>query len=148
MSTNSVSLHRVLKATPEKVYRAFIEPDAYAAWLPPYGYVAAVQQMDVVVGGSYKMSFTNFTTGQIQSFGGKYLEIRPNSFLKCTDVFDDPNLPGEMITTVSFEKVSVGTEIKITQEGIPSVIPAEACYLGWEESLEKLKRLVETEVLD
>ena len=148
MTNNSVSLHRVFKASPEKVYRAFTEPNAYAAWLPPYGYVAAVYEMEVAVGGRYKMSFTNFSTGNVQSFGGKYLELEANTFIKYTDAFDDPNLPGDMITSIWFKKVSVGTELKITQEGIPSAIPAEACYLGWEESLEKLKRLVEAEVLD
>lgn len=148
MKSNSVKLHRVFRANPEKVYRAFTEPNAYSAWLPPYGYVGEVQQMEVYVGGSYKMSFTNFSTGNIQSFGGKYVEMEPNTFLKYTDVFDDANLPGEMITSVWFKKVSVGTEVNITQEGIPAAIPAESCYLGWQESLEKLKRLVESEVLD
>jgi uncharacterized protein YndB with AHSA1/START domain len=148
MANNSVTLHRVFKASPEKVYRAFTERSAFAAWLPPYGYVAEVQQMDVTAGGNYKMSFTNFTTGNIQSFGGRYLEIEANKLLKYSDAFDDPNLPGEMTTTVRFEQVSVGTELSITQEGIPAAIPPEACYLGWEESLEKLKRLVEAEVLD
>jgi uncharacterized protein YndB with AHSA1/START domain len=148
MANNSVSLHRVLKANPEKVYRAFTDPNAFSAWLPPYGYFAEVQQMEAHAGGGYKMSFTNFSTGKSQSFGGKYLEMEPNTFLKYTDIFDDPNLPGEMITTVWLKKVSVGTELKITQEGIPSVIPVEACYLGWQESLEKLKKLVEPEIPD
>ena len=148
MSANSVSLHRVIKASPEKVYRAFTEANAMAAWLPPYGYLCEVHQMETKVGGSYKMSFTNFSTGNAHSFGGKYLEIEPNKFLKYTDKFDDPNLPGEMITTVIFNKVSVGTELKITQEGIPPAIPAEMCYLGWQESLDKLKRLVEPEIPD
>jgi uncharacterized protein YndB with AHSA1/START domain len=148
MSTNSVSLHRVLKAKPEKVYRAFTEALAMAAWLPPYGFLCTVHLIEPHVGGSYKMSFTNFSTGNSHSFGGKYLELEPNKFLKYTDVFDDPNLPGEMITTVWLTKVSVGTELKVTQEGIPSVIPAEMCYLGWQESLEKLMKLVEPEIPD
>ena len=148
MTNNSVSLHRVLKADPEKVYRAFTTANALAAWIPPYGFVADVQQMDARVGGIYKMSFTNFSTGSIQSFGGKFLEMEPNKFLKYTDKFDDPNLPGDMMTTIRFKKVSVGTELTITQEGIPAVIPAEACYLGWQESLEKLKKLVEPEIPD
>ena len=148
MATNIVSLHRVLKAKPEKVYRAFTEAAAFLAWLPPYGYVAQIQQLDARVGGSYKMSFTNFSTGSTQSFGGKYVEMQPNILLKYTDVFDDPNLPGEMITTVSFKKVSIGTELSITQEGISEAIPIELCYLGWQESLEKLKKLVEPEIRD
>ena len=148
MKSNSVSLHRVLKANPEKVYRAFTEPNALSTWLPPYGYLCQVHQMEMHVGGSYKMSFTNFSTGNSQSFGGKYLEIDPSNFLKYTDKFDDPNLPGEMITSVWLKKVSVGTELKIVQEGIPSAIPVEMCYLGWQESLEKLKKLVEPEIPD
>jgi uncharacterized protein YndB with AHSA1/START domain len=148
MTNNTVSLHRVLKADPEKVYRAFTDPKAYTAWLPPYGFFAEVQQMEVRVGGRYKMSFTNFSTGKSQSFGGEYLELDPNTFIKYSDTFDDPNLPGEMITSVWFKKVSVGTELTITQEGIPSAIPVEACYLGWQESLEKLKQLVEPEISD
>ncbi|MNT00310.1 hypothetical protein D3C72_1347380 [compost metagenome] len=146
--SNSVTLHRVLKATPEKVYRAFIEPNALASWIPPYGFLCTVHSMEVRMGGKYKMSFTNFSTGNSHSFGGEYLELKPNEFLKYTDQFDDPNLPGEMITTVSLTKVSVGTEVKITQEGIPDVIPAEMCYLGWQESLEKLIKLVEPEIPD
>jgi uncharacterized protein YndB with AHSA1/START domain len=148
MSTNSVSFHRVLKANPSKVYRAFTEANALAAWLPPYGFVAEVHQLDARAGGGYKMSFTNFSTGTKQSFGGKYIEIKPNEFIKYTDKFDDPNLPGEMLTIVTFKNVSMGTELKITQEGIPSAIPVEACYLGWQESLEKLKKLVEPEIPD
>lgn len=148
MSTNSVSLHRVLKATPEKVYRAFTDAIALSSWLPPYGFLCVVHKFEPVVGGSFKMSFTNFSTGHSHSFGGKYLEIDPNSFLKYTDKFDDPNLPGEMITSVWLKKVSVGTELKVIQEGIPSVIPAEMCYLGWQESLDKLMRLVEPEIPD
>lgn len=148
MSTNSVSLHRVIKASPEKVYRAFTEANAIAAWLPPYGFVCTVQQMDVRAGGSFKMSFHNFSTGNGHSFGDNYVELKPGELLKYTDKFDDPNLPGEMITTVWLKKVMVGTEIKILQEGIPSVIPAEMCYLGWQESLEKLTKLVEPEIPD
>jgi uncharacterized protein YndB with AHSA1/START domain len=148
MANNSVSLHRVLKASPEKVYRAFTDPNAMAAWLPPYGFLCVVHQMDVRVDGTYKMSFTNFTTGNGHSFGGKYLEIKPNEFLKYTDKFDDPNLPGEMITSVWLKKVSVGTELKVTQEGIPAMIPVEMCYLGWQESLEKLAKLVEPVIPD
>ncbi|AFD06887.1 SRPBCC family protein [Solitalea canadensis] len=146
--SNSVTLHRVLKATPEKVYRAFIDPNALASWIPPYGFLCTVHSMEVRMGGKYKMSFTNFSTGNSHSFGGEYLELKPNEFLKYTDQFDDPNLPGEMITTVWLTKVSVGTEVKITQEGIPDVIPAEMCYLGWQESLEKLIKLVEPEIPD
>ena len=148
MATNSVTLHRVLKATPEKVYRAFTEPNAMSFWLPPYGFLCTVHQMDVRVGGSYKMSFTNFSTGSEHSFGGKFLEIKPNEFIKHTDKFDDPNLPGEMTASIWLKKVSVGTELKIVQEGIPSAIPTEMCYLGWQESLEKLAKLVEPEIPD
>jgi uncharacterized protein YndB with AHSA1/START domain len=148
MSSNSVSLHRVMKATPEKVYRAFTEANALSAWLPPYGFLCVVHKIDMNVGGSYKMSFTNFSTGNTHSFGGKYLEIDPNNFLKYTDKFDDPNFPGEMITSVWIKKVSCGTDLKIIQEGIPAAIPAEMCYLGWQESLEKLTKLVEPEIPD
>jgi len=148
MTNNSVTLHRVLKATPEKVYRAFTEPKAISFWLPPYGFLCEVHQMDARAGGSYKMSFTNFSTGNGHSFGGDFLEIKPNEFIKHTDKFDDPNLPGEMITSIWLKKVSVGTELKIVQEGIPSVIPTEMCYLGWQESLEKLAKLVEPEIPD
>ena len=148
MSDNSVSFHRVLKASPEKVYRAFTQANALASWLPPYGFLCTVHEMIVKVDGTYKMSFHNFSTGNSHSFGGKYLEIKPNEFLKYTDKFDDPNLPGEMITSVWLQKVSVGTEIKILQEGIPAVIPVEMCYLGWQESLEKLTKLVEPEIPD
>jgi len=148
MSNNSVSLHRVLKTTPEKVYRAFTESNALASWLPPYGFLCTVHEMNVQVGGTFRMSFHNFSTGNGHSFGGKYVEIKPNEFLKYTDKFDDPNLPGEMTTSVWLQKVSVGTEIKILQEGIPSVIPVEMCYLGWQESLEKLAKLVEPEIPD
>jgi uncharacterized protein YndB with AHSA1/START domain len=148
MSTNSVALHRVLTTTPEKVYRAFTDANAMASWLPPYGYLCVVHSMDAKVGGTYKMSFINFTTGNGHSFGGKFLELKPNEFLKYTDKFDNPNLPGEMITSVWIKKVSAGTELKVTQEGIPEMIPADMCYLGWQESLEKLKKLVEPEIPD
>ena len=148
MSSNSVSLHRVLKATPEKVYRSFTDANAMAAWIPPYGFVCTVQQFDARIGGSYKMTFINFSTGNGHSFGGNFLEMKPNEFLKYSDKFDDPNLPGEMITSVWLKKVSCGTELKVLQEGIPAVIPVEMCYLGWQESLEKLKNLVEPEIPD
>ena len=148
MANNSVTLHRVLKASPEKVYRAFVEPNAMASWIPPYGFLCIVHEMEVKVGGKYRMSFQNFTTGNSHSFGGKYVEMKPNEFLKYTDQFDDPNLPGEMITSVWLQKVSAGTDIKITQENIPEMIPVEMCYLGWQESLEKLKKLVEPEIPD
>ncbi len=148
MSENNVSLHRVLKASPEKVFRAFTEALAIAAWLPPYGFLCTVHEMNVEVGGSFRMSFTNFTTGNGHSFGGNYLEIKPNELLKYSDKFDDPNLPGEMTTTVWLKKSIVGTEIKILQENIPSAIPADMCYLGWQESLEKLAKLVEPEIPD
>ena len=148
MSDNSVSLHRVLKATPEKVYRAFTEANAIASWLPPYGFLCTVHEMNVQVGGTFRMSFHNFSTGNGHSFGGNYVEIKPNEFLKYTDKFDDPNLPGEMVTSVWLQKVSAGTDIKILQEGIPAVIPVEMCYLGWQESLEKLTKLVEPEIPD
>ncbi len=148
MTSNNVTLHRVIKATPEKVYRALTEPNAMSFWLPPYGFLCVVHQMDVRVGGSYKMSFTNFSTGNGHSFGGNFLEINPNEFIKHTDKFDDPNLPGEMTTSIWLKKVSVGTELKIVQEGIPSAIPTEMCYLGWQESLEKLVKLVEPEIPD
>lgn len=146
--SNNVSLHRVLKASPEKVYRAFTEATAIASWLPPYGFLCTVHEMDAKTGGTYRMSFQNFSTGNSHSFGGSYLELKPNEFLKYTDQFDDPNLPGEMITTVSLRNTIAGTEIKITQEGIPEAIPAEMCYLGWQESLEKLAKLVEPEIPD
>ena len=148
MAGNSVSLHRVLKTSPEKVYRAFTEATAIASWLPPYGFLCTVHEMDVKTGGTFRMSFHNFSTGNGHSFGGKYIEVQPAKFLKYTDQFDDPNLPGEMITSVWLQKVSVGTEIKILQEGIPEVIPAEMCYLGWQDSLDKLSKLVEPEIPD
>jgi uncharacterized protein YndB with AHSA1/START domain len=145
---STVQLHRVIRATPERIYRAFLDADAMAKWLPPNGFTGKVHQMDAKVGGSYKMSFTNFTTGKSHSFGGKYLELKPNERLRYTDAFDDPNLPGNMDTTVSLKKVSVGTELKVVQEGIPDAIPAEACYLGWQESLTLLAKLVEAEIPD
>jgi uncharacterized protein YndB with AHSA1/START domain len=146
--SNSVSLHRILKASPEKVFRAFTQASAIASWLPPYGFLCKVHEMKAEKGGTFKMSFENFSTGNSHSFGGTYLELKPNEFLKYTDKFDDPNLPGEMITAVSLRKTIAGTEIKISQEGIPDVIPAEMCYLGWQESLEKLAKLVEPEIQD
>lgn len=148
MSINKVQLHRVIAAPPQKVFRAFTEPDAMASWLPPYGFVAKVHSMDVKEGGSYKMSFINFTTGNGHSFGGTYLEIKHNELIKYTDKFDDPNLPGEMITTIQLKAVSCGTELIAIQEGIPSVIPTEMCYLGWQDSLDKLKKLVEPNIPD
>ncbi len=148
MSTNTVRLHRVIAAKPEKIYRAFLEPDALARWLPPNGFTCKVHQMDPKVGGSYKMSFTNFTTGKSISFGGVYRELVPNEHLRYSDNFDDPNLSGEIQVTVTLKKVSVGTELSIVQEGIPAVIPLEACYLGWQESLANLARLVEPEIPD
>jgi uncharacterized protein YndB with AHSA1/START domain len=135
LESSSASFHRVLKATPEKVIRAFTEPEAMSFWLPPYGFLCVVHQLEAHTGGSYKMSFINFSTGSRQSFGGEFLEIKPGEFMKHTDKFDDPNLPGEMITSIRLNKVSCGTELKITQEGIPAVIPIELCYLGWQESL-------------
>jgi len=148
MSNNSVSLHRVIKTSPEKLYRAFTEATAIASWLPPYGFLCTVHEMNVQAGGSFKMSFHNFSTGNGHSFGGKYLEIKPNELLKYTDKFDDPNLPGEMITTVWLRKVIGGTELKVLQEGIPAAIPVEMCYLGWQDSLDKLTKLVEPEIPD
>lgn len=148
MTNQSVSLHRVIKASPEKVFRAFAEPVAHATWLPPYGFVCTIQQMDFKVGGQFKMTFTNFSTGNSHSFGGTYQEIKPNQFIKYTDRFDDPNLPGEITTTVWLNAVSCGTELKVLQEGIPKEIPAEMCYLGWQESLEKLIKLVEPVIPD
>jgi uncharacterized protein YndB with AHSA1/START domain len=145
-TTNTVQLHRVLRATPDRVYRAFLDPDAMAKWLPPNGFTGKVHQMDAQAGGSYKMSFTNFTSGHGHSFGGKYLELKKNELIRYTGVFDDANLPGEMRTTVSIKPVSCGVELSVTQEGIPSVIPTEACYLGWQESLALLAKLVEAEI--
>ena len=148
MSTNTIRLHRVLRAPADRIYRAFLDPDAMAKWLPPNGFTGKVHHMDAKVGGTYKMSFTNFTSGKSHSFGGKYLELSPNERLRYTDVFDDPNLPGEMITTIQLTKVSVGTDVHIEQSGIPGVIPPEACYLGWQESLTLLAQLVEAEILN
>jgi uncharacterized protein YndB with AHSA1/START domain len=148
MSNNSVSLHRVIKTTPEKLFRAFTEATALASWLPPYGFLCTVHEHDAKVGGTYRMSFHNFTTGSSHSFGGKYIEVKPNEFLKYTDQFDDPNMPGEMITTVSIKKNLAGVELKVTQEGIPPMIPAEMCYLGWQDSLEKLIKMVEPNIPD
>lgn len=142
----TVRLHRVLTAKPEKVYRAFIEADAMAKWLPPNGFTCTVHQMDAKVGGGFKMSFRNFTTGNGHSFGGKYLELKPGERLRYTDTFDDPNLPGEMQVTVTLKAVSCGTDIDIVQEGIPDMIPTEMCYLGWQESLRNLAKLVEPEI--
>ena len=148
MATNTVKLHRVLRAKAERVYRAFLDADAVAKWLPPHGFTCKVHHMDVKVGGRFKMSFTNFSTGKSHSFGGKYLELQPNKRIRYTDVFDDPNLPGEMITTVELREVFCGTELNVTQEGIPSAIPAEACYMGWQESLILLAQLVDPEITD
>ena len=146
MPTGTVRLHRVLRAPPERVYRAFLNPDAMAKWLPPHGFTCAVHHMEAKVGGTYKMSFTNFTTGGSHSFGGTYLELVPHERIRHTDTFDDPALPGEMQTTVSLKRVSCGTELSIVQEGIPEAIPAEACYLGWQESLALLAQLVEPDI--
>ena len=146
--TNTVRLHRVLRATPERVYRAFLDADAMVKWLPPNGFTCKVHHLDTKVGGTFKMSFTNFTTQKSHSFGGKYLELKPNELLRYDDKFDDPNLPGEMITTVVLKEIFCGTEMNITQEGIPAAIPAEACYLGWQESLVLLGKLVEVEIPD
>ena len=145
-STNTVRLHRVLRARPERVYKAFLDADAMAKWLPPYGFTCKVHQLDAKVGGTYRMSFTSFGTGHSHSFGGEYLELAPGERLRYTDRFDDPNLPGEMVTTVTLKAVSCGTELNVVQEGIPAVIPAEMCYLGWQESLAQLATLVEPEI--
>ena len=143
---NTVKLHRVIKAPAERVYKAFLDPDAMVKWLPPHGFTGKVHEMDATVGGKYKMSFTNFSNGQSHSFGGEYLELEPGKRIKNTDRFDDPNMPGEMITTVDLRQTMVGTEVNITQEGIPEMIPVEACYLGWQESLMLLAQLVEAEI--
>ena len=143
---NTVRFHRVLRATPERVYRAFLDPDAMAKWLPPNGFTGKVHHLDAKVGGTYRMSFTNFTTGMGHSFGGSYLELVPHERIRHTDKFDDPNLPGEMQVTITLKKVSCGTELSIVQEGIPDVIPPEACCLGWQESLTLLAQLVEAEI--
>jgi len=145
---NTIRLHRVLRTKPEKVYRAFLDPDALARWLPPNGFLCRVDQLDAKVGGSFRMSFRNFGSGNGHSFGGTYLELVPNERIRYTDRFDDPNLPGEMITTVTLREVSCGTDLTVVQEGVPDVIPAEACHLGWQESLDHLARLAEPEIPD
>jgi len=145
---STIRLHRVLRAIPERVYRAFIEPDAMVKWLPPNGYTGKIHTMDARVGGTHRMSFTNFTTGTSHSFGGKYVELVPHERIRYTDAFDDPNLPGAMDVTILLKAVSCGTELNITQQGVPDVIPAEACYLGWQESLTLLAKLVEPEIPD
>ena len=143
MSTGTVRLHRVLRATPERIYRAFLDPDALPKWLPPYGFTCKVNQMDARVGGGFRMSFTNFSSGHSHSFGGEYKELVPHSLLRYTDKFEDPNLPGELVVTVKLQPVSCGTDVNIEQTGIPAVIPVEMCYLGWQESLAQLATLVE-----
>jgi uncharacterized protein YndB with AHSA1/START domain len=148
MSANTIRLHRVLRATPERVYRAFLDADAMTKWLPPNGFTGKVHHMDAKVGGTYKMSFTNFSTGKSHSFGGEYLELVPQERIRYTDRFDDPNLPGEIQTIVTLKKVSCGTELNIVQDGVPDIIPAEACYVGWQESLNLLAKLVEPEIPD
>lgn len=148
MPTGTVRFHRVLRAKPERVYRAFLDADAMAKWLPPYGFTCKVHHLDAKVGGTYKMSFTNFTTGHGHSFGGTYRELVPSEKILYTDSFDDPNLPGEMLTTVILKQVSCGTELSVVQEGLPEVIPVEMCYLGWQESLAQLATLVEPEIPD
>ncbi len=146
MGTNTFRFHRVLRSTPERVYRAFLDPDAMSKWLPPHGFTGKVHQLDAKVGGRYKMSFTNFTTGQSHSFGGEYLELVPNELIRHTDEFEDPNLPGVIQVTVRVKEVSCGTELEIVQEGVPDIIPVEACNLGWQESLALLAQLVEAEI--
>ncbi|MEP7102447.1 MAG: SRPBCC family protein [Burkholderiales bacterium] len=146
MAGNTVKFHRVLKAPPERIYRAFLDADAMAKWLPPHGFTGKVHSMDPTVGGGYKMSFTNFTTGQAHSFGGKYLELVPNAKLRYSDAFDDPNLPGQMMTTIELRAVMCGTEVNIEQSGIPEMIPVEMCYLGWQDSLQLLAQLTEPEI--
>ena len=146
MATGTVQLHRVFRSTPDRVYRAFLDPDAMAKWLPPNGFTGKVQHLEAKVGGTFKMSFTNFSTGRAETFGGKFMDLRPNELIRHTDQFDDPNLPGEMQTTISIRQVSCGVELRIIQEGIPVVIPTEACYLGWQESLTLLAQLVEAEI--
>lgn len=145
---STIKLHRVFKASPEKIYRAFIDADAQAKWLPPHGFTCKVHHMDSKVGGTYKMSFTNFTTGKSHSFGGKYLELKPGEYIRYSDQFDDPNLPGEMITSVTIKQVSCGSDVTIVQEGVPDVIPPEMCYLGWQDSLDQLGRLVNPDITD
>lgn len=148
MTTGTVQLHRVLRAPAERIYRAFLEADAVAKWLPPYGYTCQVHQLDAKVGGSHKMSFRNFGTGHVEAFGGEYLELVPSEKIRYSDRFDDPNLSGDMQTTISLREVSCGTEVSIVQQGVPEVIPVEMCYLGWQESLLQLARLVEPEIAD
>jgi uncharacterized protein YndB with AHSA1/START domain len=148
MPTNTIRLHRVIRATPERVYRAFLDPDALTKWLPPNGFTGKVYQLDAKVGGTHRMSFTNFTTGHSHSFGGEYLELVPNKRIRYTERFDDQNLSGEMHVTITLKPVSFGTELKIVQEGVPHIIPPEACYLGWQESLVLLAKLVEAEISD
>jgi len=147
-NTNTIRLHRILKAPPERVYRAFLDANAMAKWLPPNGFTGQVHQIDAKVGGTYKMSFTNFNSGTSHSFGGEYLELKPNERIRHTDRFDDPHLPGEIQTTITLKQVLVGTELNVVQEGVPAAIPAEACYLGWQESLTLLAKLVEAEIPD
>ena len=147
-NTNTIRLHRVLRATPERIYRAFLDADALVKWMPPNGFTGKVHHLDAKVGGTYKMSFTNFTTGKSHSFGGSYLELKPHERIRHTNKFDDANLPGEMQVTITLKQVSCGTELNITQEGVPTVIPVEACYLGWQESLTLLAKLVEPEIPD
>lgn len=146
MSTNTIRLHRVLRTTPEKLYRAFLDPDAMAKWLPPHGFTGKVHHLEARVGGTFRISFTNFGTGKGESFGGAFLELVPNERIRHTDAFDDPNLPGTMVTTISLKPVSCGTELSIVQEGVPGIIPTEACHLGWQESLTLLAQLVEAEI--
>jgi uncharacterized protein YndB with AHSA1/START domain len=146
MPTNTIRLHRVLRAAPNKIYRAFLEPDAMVKWLPPNGFTGKVHRLDAKVGGTYKMSFTNLATGHSHTFGGEYLELVPHERIRHTDKFDDPNLPGEMTVTITLKQVSVGTEVNIVQEGVPEAIPTEACYLGWQESLTLLAKLVEADI--
>ena len=148
MSSNTVQLHRVLRAPPERVYKAFLDREAMAKWLPPNGFTGKVHEMDAKVGGKYRMSFTNFSTAKSHSFGGTYQELVPNERIRYSDKFDDPNIPGEMVTTITLKEVFCGTELKVVQEGIPGAIPAEACYLGWQESLVLLAKLVEAEIPD
>jgi uncharacterized protein YndB with AHSA1/START domain len=148
MPSNSVRFHRVLRAPPERVYKAFLDADAMAKWLPPYGFTCKVHELDAKVGGSHRMSFTNFSSGHGHSFGGEYLELVPGERIRYTDRFDDPNLPGEMVVTVTLKAVSCGTDLTVVQEGVPAVIPVEMCYLGWQESLLQLARLVEPQIPD
>lgn len=148
MATSTIRLHRVLRAPPARVYRAFLDPDAMVKWLPPHGFTGKVHQMDARVGGTHKMSFTNFTSGKSHAFGGKYVELVPNERIRYTERFDDPNLPGEMQVTITCKKVTFGTELNVVQEGVPAAIPPDACYLGWEESLSLLAKLVEPEIPD